>query len=113
MARGKAEACGGDCRVIEKRTITSDGLALSKGETVSALEAGDLAVREEGAVLGLLGVALHGLGLDDLELKAVVGGGTENLECSKGGEGRRQHKCQYKALQLFNPTSLKPLLLVS
>lgn len=69
-------------------TVTSDGLALSELEAVSALEGGDLAVREEGKVLGLLGVTGHSLGLDDLELDAIVGGGTENLEMRKQEESK-------------------------
>jgi len=62
-----------------KRTIASDSPALEESEAVGALETGHLAVGEESAVLGLPGVALHGLGLDDLDLEAVVGGSTEDL----------------------------------
>lgn len=62
-----------------QRTVTSDGLALDEGEAVSALETGNLAVREDSPVLRGLGLALHGVGLDDLELETVVSGSTESL----------------------------------
>lgn len=77
-----------------ERTIVSDGLALEEGEAVGALKTGHLAIGEEGTVLGLPGVALHGLGLDDLDLKAVVGGSTEDLQCQSDvqiGPSRGQH----------------------
>lgn len=62
-----------------KLTVSGDGLALEESETVRALEAGDLAVREDGGELGLLGVSLHSVGLDDLELKTIVLGSSESL----------------------------------
>lgn len=67
-----------DWRFQVVRTVTSDSPALSEAEAVSALEGWDLSVGEESGELGLLGVALHGLGLDDLKLDAIVGGGSEN-----------------------------------
>ncbi len=73
---GKAQASAVE---IQRKRVTSDGLALDEGEAVSALEGGDLAVREEGLNSGFWVSPLMACGGRQPRARGLVGGGAKGL----------------------------------